>query len=185
MTLSTQWFLEGSVCEMTPQKHGDERGFLSETFKIKSLEELKIFDDFVQDNHSYSKEKYTFRGLHFQRPPFNQAKLVRVLKGAILDIFLDLRKNSSTYLHHQMIEISEKKFNQVYIPSGFAHGFLTLEEDCEIFYKTSNYYSFEHDVSLAYFDQSLKISLPCDLEQMTISEKDKNGMKLNKLGDIF
>ena len=85
MTISTQWFLEGSVCEMTPQKHGDDRGFLSETFTVQSLEELKIFDTFVQDNHSYSKEKYTFRGLHFQRPPFNQAKLVRVLKGSILN----------------------------------------------------------------------------------------------------
>ncbi len=185
MAISTQWFLEGSICEMTPQKHGDERGFLSETFTIKSLEKLKIFDTFVQDNHSHSKEKYTFRGLHFQRPPFNQAKLVRVLKGSILDIFLDLRKNSPTYLQHHMIEISEKKFNQVYIPSGFAHGFLTLEEDCEIFYKTSNYYSHEHDMSLAYFDESLNISLPCTLAEMTLSEKDKNGMKLEELGEIF
>jgi dTDP-4-dehydrorhamnose 3,5-epimerase len=185
MTISTQWFLEGSVCEMTPQKHGDDRGFLSETFTVQSLEELKIFDTFVQDNHSYSKEKYTFRGLHFQRPPFNQAKLVRVLKGSILDIFLDLRKNSPTYLQHHMIEISEKKFNQVYIPSGFAHGFLTLEEDCEIFYKTSNYYSQEHDVSLAYFDESLNILLPCSVAEMTLSQKDKNGIKLDKLEEIF
>ncbi len=185
MTFSTEWFLNGSICEMTPIKHGDDRGFLSETFRIKSLEELGIYDVFVQDNHSFSRDKFTFRGLHFQKPPYNQAKLVRVLKGKILDIFLDLRSNSPTYLQHHMLEISEKKFNQVYIPSGFAHGFLTLEENCEIFYKTSNYYSLEHDVSLAYFDKSLNIELPCSADQMTLSSKDENGMYFHEIGEIF
>ena len=185
MTFSTKWLLNNSVCEMIPPKHGDSRGFLSETFKIKNLEELGIIDQFVQDNHSFSKEKFTFRGLHFQKPPFNQAKLVRVLRGKILDIFLDLRQSSPTYLHHGMLEISEDKFNQLYIPSGFAHGFLTLEENCEIFYKTSNYYSYEHDISLAYFDKSLDINLPCSQDELTLSEKDKNAIMLSELGEIF
>ena len=185
MAFKTKWYLNNSICELVPIKHGDSRGFLSETFKLSYLRELNILDQFVQDNHSLSQEKFTFRGMHFQKPPFDQAKLVRVLKGKILDIFIDLRQNSPTYLQHGMIEISEEKFNQVYIPSGFAHGFLTLEENCEIFYKTSNYYSFEHDVSLAYFDKKLKIDLPCSLNEMTMSNKDINASMLEEIGEVF
>jgi dTDP-4-dehydrorhamnose 3,5-epimerase len=185
MIFSTKWYLNDSICELVPKKHGDDRGYLSETFKVNFLESINITDKFVQDNHSLSKEKFTFRGLHFQKPPFDQAKLVRVLKGKILDIFLDLRTSSPTYLQHHMIEISEKKFNQVYIPSGFAHGFLTLEDNCEIFYKTSNYYSFDHDVSLAYFDKQLNINLPCSNNEMTMSDKDINALMLEEIGEVF
>ncbi|MDA9786391.1 dTDP-4-dehydrorhamnose 3,5-epimerase [Gammaproteobacteria bacterium] len=185
MAFSHSWHLQNSICEIFPEKHGDHRGFLSETFKVNSLKELGINDTFLQDNHSLSVDKYTFRGLHFQRPPHDQAKLVRVLKGKILDIFLDLRPSSPSYLHHHMIEISDQKFNQIFIPSGFAHGFLTLEKNCEIFYKTSNYYNQSHDVSLAYFDPTLNITLPCSIEEMTISDKDREALMLKDLGDIF
>ena len=115
-----------------PIVFGDERGFFLETFHVSRYADLAgISAPFLQDNHSLSVDKYTFRGLHFQRPPHDQAKLVRVLKGKILDIFLDLRPSSPSYLHHHMIEISDQKFNQIFIPSGFAHGFLTLEKNCE------------------------------------------------------
>ena len=185
MAFTTKWHLNNSVCELVPKKHGDDRGFLSETFKIDYLEKIGIENKFVQDNHSLSREKFTFRGLRFQKPPFAQAKLVRVLKGKILYIFVDLRASSPTYLQHRMIEISESKFNQIFIPSGFAHGFLTLENNCEIFYKTSNYYNYDHDVSLAYFDKKLKINLPCSQEEMTMSKKDVDALTLDEIGDIF
>ena len=167
-----------------PKVFSDSRGFFYEPYNKLKFDEYFGKTNFVQDNESKSV-RGVLRGFHFQKPPFDQAKLVRCIEGKVLDFALDLRKNSPTYLQHHMIEISEKKFNQVYIPSGFAHGFLTLEEDCEIFYKTSNYYSQEHDVSLAYFDESLNIFLPCSAAEMTLSQKDKNGIKLDKLEEIF
>jgi dTDP-4-dehydrorhamnose 3,5-epimerase len=140
MKFSTNWYLGNSVCELIPNKIEDKRGFFSEVYKQSSFHEIGIKDQFIQENHSYSKNLYTFRGLHFQKPPFEQAKLVRVLKGSIIDIAVDLRVNSDTYLQHRLFQLSDKNFKQAYIPVGFAHGFLTLEENCEISYKVSNFY---------------------------------------------
>ena len=144
----SKWYLNNSVCELFPVKIQDDRGYFSEVFQKKELKNLGIEDTFIQDNQSLSEYKYTFRGLHFQKPPFAQAKLVRVISGSIIDIAVDLRKNSPTYLDHVSVELSDKKFNQLYIPIGFAHGFLTLEKNCEILYKVSSPYDHKSDVSL-------------------------------------
>jgi dTDP-4-dehydrorhamnose 3,5-epimerase len=185
MNYSTKWHFDNSVCELVPNKIEDKRGFFSEVYQKNSFEELGIKDTFIQENHSLSRNKYTFRGLHLQRPPFEQAKLVRVLRGSIIDIAVDLRVNSKTYLHHQLIHVSAKNFRQVYVPVGFAHGFLTMEENCEIFYKVSNPYDQLSDVSISIFDDQLGVQLPCSREQMTISEKDLNGESVKSLGEIF
>jgi dTDP-4-dehydrorhamnose 3,5-epimerase len=185
MKLSAKWFLGDAVCELTPLKLEDKRGFFSEVYQNNSFKEIGIKDDFIQENHSFSKNKYTFRGLHFQKPPFEQAKLVRVLRGSIIDIAVDLRVNSPTHLQHRLISLSAENFKQVYVPIGFAHGFLTLEENCEISYKVSNPYDQVSDVSVSIFDEDLGIELPCTKEQMTLSEKDRDGEHIQSLGEIF
>jgi len=179
------WHLNNSVCELQPSKLEDDRGFFSEVFQNDEFKNLGIKDKFIQDNQSLSENKFTFRGLHFQKPPFEQAKLVRVLRGSILDIAVDLRKNSATYLEHVSIELSEQKFNQLYIPIGFAHGFLTLEKNCEILYKVSNPYNHQSDISLNVFDQKLKIDLGSAKDKIILSEKDKNAVSVNDIGGIF
>jgi len=185
MNFKHTWYLNNSVCELITQKHGDDRGFMSETYKKNCFEELGIKDEFVQENHSFSQNKYTFRGLHFQKPPFEQAKLVRVLKGSILDLAVDLRSDSPTYLQHVAIELSALNFKQVFIPCGFAHGFLTLEDDCEITYKISNYYNASSDVSVSIFDKDIGITLPCKRDEITFSSKDAAGQSWSSVGEIF
>tara|TARA_B100000902_G_scaffold380503_1_gene415992 strand:+ start:48 stop:611 length:564 start_codon:yes stop_codon:yes gene_type:complete len=185
MKFKDKWHLGNAVCELTPKKIEDKRGFFSEVYQKNSFEEIGIKDHFIQENHSFSKNKYTFRGLHFQKPPFEQAKLVRVLQGSIIDIAVDLRVNSETYLQHRLIDLSAKNFKQVYVPVGFAHGFLTLEENCEISYKVSNPYDYESDVSISIFDEELGIELPCQKENITISDKDHDGVLINTLDKIF
>ena len=181
----TKWYLGNSVCSLVPIKHEDERGFMSEVYEKNTLKELGIIENFIQENQSFTKEKFTFRGLHFQKPPYDQAKLIRVLQGSILDIFVDLRANSPTYLKHEAITLSAKNFKQVYIPSGFAHGFLTLEKNCEIIYKISNYYDHPSDASISVFDPALEISLPCKKDEVVMSEKDRNAKNWESIGEIF
>jgi dTDP-4-dehydrorhamnose 3,5-epimerase len=185
MSFLTTWHLNNSVCELVPLKHEDLRGFMSETYQKDALKVLGINENFVQENHSLSKNKNTFRGLHFQKPPHEQAKLVRVLRGSILDIVVDLRSNSPTYLQHEFITLSADNFKQVYIPAGFAHGFLTLENNCEITYKISNYYNQSSDVSISIFDKDLDIKLPCGRSDIIFSAKDEIGQSLQSIGDIF
>lgn len=182
---STTWHLNNSVCELLPMKIEDNRGFFSEVYQKSDMEKLGVSDDFIQENQSFTKKQYTFRGLHFQKPPFEQAKLIRVLKGSILDIALDLRRDSATYLQHKQFTLSAQNFKQLYIPAGFAHGFLTLEDNCEISYKVSNPYNHASDVSLSVFDEKLGIELPCPIDIIALSEKDKKGKKLDSLGIIF
>ena len=185
MKFSTKWYLGDSVCELIPKKIEDKRGFFSEVYQKNAFEEIGIKDHFIQENHSYSRNKYTFRGLHFQKPPFEQAKLVRVLRGSIIDIAVDIRVNSDTYLQHRLINLSAENFKQVYVPVGFAHGFLTLEENCEISYRVSNPYDHASDVSISVLDDELGIELPCLKEEITISEKDHDGVLIRSLGEIF
>ena len=156
-------------------KNEDERGYFSETFNKKNIEEFKDLQ-FVQDNQSLSKEKYTFRGLHFQTPPFAQDKLVRVLKGAILDIVVDLRKESKTYGKHAVIEITDTSFKQIFIPKNLAHGFLTIKDNTEVFYKVSNYYSKQHEFGINIFDRDLNISLPVSKDKIILSKKDQHNL---------
>ncbi|HCK03471.1 MAG TPA: dTDP-4-dehydrorhamnose 3,5-epimerase [Methylophilaceae bacterium] len=185
MKFTTEWYFGNDVCEITPLKIEDQRGFFSEVYQKTDFKQLGILDNFIQENHSYTKDKYTFRGLHFQKPPFEQAKLVRVLKGSILDIALDLRKESLTYLQHKQFTLTANNFKQLYIPVGFAHGFLTLEDHCEISYKVSNPYNHPSDVSLSVFDEKLGITLPCSKEDIALSKKDNDALELNSLGKIF
>lgn len=158
---------------LVPRKHGDARGFFSETYNRKSLAALGIDIDFVQDNHSLSAEKGTVRGLHFQTPPFAQDKLVRVARGAVYDVAVDLRKDSPTYGRHVSAVLSAEAWNQVLVPIGFAHGFMTLEPDTEVIYKVSDYYAPDHDKGLLWNDPALGIAWPLAEGEAILSEKDR------------
>lgn len=129
------------VFEIKPVRHGDDRGFFSEVYNQKSMNDHGINIKFVQDNHSYSKDVGVLRGLHFQLPPFAQDKLVRVVKGRIFDVAVDIRKGSATFGLWTGLEVSADIWNQILVPKGFAHGFVTLEPDTEVLYKVSSLYS--------------------------------------------
>ena len=164
-----------------PRKHGDARGFFSETYNRKSLAALGIDIDFVQDNHSLSAEKGTVRGLHFQTPPFAQDKLVRVARGSVFDIAVDLRQGSPTYGRHVSAVLSAEAWNQILVPIGFAHGFMTLEPDTEVIYKVSNYYSPDHDEGLLWNDPALGINWPISDDDAVLSDKDRKQPRLAEL----
>jgi dTDP-4-dehydrorhamnose 3,5-epimerase len=156
-----------------PKKFGDHRGFFSETYTKKTFEAAGLHYDFVQDNQSLSAEVGTIRGLHFQLPPFAQDKLVRVVRGAILDVAVDIRKGSPTFGRHVSAVISAAEWNQILVPVGFAHGFCTLEPDTEVAYKVSDHYAPEHDGGLLWNDPALGIAWPVTQDDALLSEKDK------------
>jgi dTDP-4-dehydrorhamnose 3,5-epimerase len=156
-----------------PRRFVDPRGFFSETFNAKSFAEAGIQQVFVQDNHSLSGPKGTVRGLHFQIPPFAQDKLVRVIRGSILDVVVDIRRNSPTYGQNVTVVLSAQEWNQLFIPLGFAHGFCTLEPDTEVLYKVSNFYSADHDRGLLWNDPDLGIDWPVSATTAILSDKDK------------
>jgi dTDP-4-dehydrorhamnose 3,5-epimerase len=153
-----------------PEVFRDERGFFLESYSKKKLEEAGISVDFVQDNHSISLRKGILRGLHFQTPQMSQAKLVRVIRGRVYDIILDLRKESPTFGKWQGFELSAENFEMLFVPRGFAHGFVTLEKNTEFQYKCDNYYSAKNDSGLIWNDPDLKIDWP--VENPILSEKD-------------
>lgn len=161
-----------------PRRLGDERGYFAETFKSSVLAEHGFTADFVQDNQSLSAQKGVVRGLHFQLPPFAQDKLVRVLKGAILDVAVDIRRDSPTFGHHVAVELSAANFRQLLVPKGFAHGFCTLEPDTEVAYKVTNYYSPECDRGILWNDPALGIQWPVAEDQAILSDKDRRAPKL-------
>ena len=165
--------LEG-VYILEPRVFGDERGWFMETYsKIKTPERAC---DFVQDNHSYSKEKGILRGIHFQNGEHAQAKLVRCIRGAVLDVAVDLRKGSPTYMQWEAVELSAENKKQLFIPRGFGHGFLTLTEDVEFVYKTDNYYNYESDRSIIWNDPD--IGVDWGTENPVLSEKDSSAPRL-------
>ena len=166
--------LEG-VYILEPRVFGDERGWFMETYsKIKTPEIANC--DFVQDNHSYSKEKGILRGIHFQNGEHAQAKLVRCIRGAVLDVAVDLRKGSPTYMQWEAVELSAENKKQLFIPRGFGHGFLTLTEDVEFVYKTDNYYNYESDRSIIWNDPD--IGVDWGTENPVLSEKDSSAPRL-------
>ncbi|MDX2223553.1 MAG: dTDP-4-dehydrorhamnose 3,5-epimerase [Rhodospirillaceae bacterium] len=167
------------------KKHGDARGFFSETFKQAAFADAGIDIPFVQDNHVLSPAKGTLRGLHFQSPPFDQAKLVRVARGAIFDIVVDIRVGSPTYGKTAAAIISAENWSQIFIPSGFAHGLLTLEPDTEVLYKVSNYYAPKNDFGLLWNDPALGIDWPLGDMTPLLSERDKLWPKLADLPAHF
>lgn len=168
-----------------PKKFGDHRGFFSETYNKIALASAGINLDFVQDNHSLSSQKGTVRGLHFQLPPFAQDKLVRVPKGSIFDVAVDVRKKSPTFGKHVSAVISATEWNQILVPAGFAHGFCTLEPDTEVIYKVTNYYSLQHDKGLLWNDPKLGIPWPLVGTEAVLSDKDKNQPLLSQSTDFF
>lgn len=168
-----------------PKKFGDHRGFFSETYTKKTFEAAGLHYDFVQDNHSLSAEVGTVRGLHFQLPPFAQDKLVRVVRGAILDVAVDIRKGSPTFGRHVSAVVSAADWNQILVPIGFAHGFCTLEPDTEVIYKVTDYYSPEHDRGLLWNDPELGIAWPVAADKARLSDKDHKHPTLARLGDLF
>ena len=170
---------------LKPRRFGDNRGMFSETYNAKAFAAAGIDVAFVQDNQSLSRPQGTVRGLHFQAEPFAQDKLVRVIRGSILDVAVDLRRASPTYGHSVAVVISTEEWNQLFIPKGFAHGFCTLEPDTEVLYKVTNFYSAEHDRGLLWNDPDLGIDWPVSAEGAVLSDKDKTHPRLKDLPAYF
>ena len=145
---------------ITPRRFGDDRGWFSETYHERRLRDLGIMADFVQDNHSYSKQAGTIRGIHFQRPPHAQAKLVRCVRGRIFDVAVDLRRASPTFGRYVAAELSADNGRQLFVPAGFGHAFLTLEVDCEVIYKVDDYYAPETEGGIGWNDPTVAIEWP-------------------------
>ena len=169
------------VALIKPQKFGDNRGFFMEAFKDNWFKENIADVTFVQDNQSLSCEKGTIRGLHYQKAPFGQGKLVRVLKGSIFDVAVDIRPNSETFGKWVGATLTSDGAEQLWIPDGFLHGFCTFEPDCEVFYKVTNPYNKESDAGIAFDDPAIGIEWPIDIKSAILSEKDKNQPKLSSL----
>ena len=143
-----------------PKKWGDSRGFFSESYKASAFAAAGLTEIFVQDNHSYSAEAGVLRGMHFQAPPRAQGKLVRVTRGAVFDVAVDLRAGSPTFGQHVSATLSSENWTQMYVPPGFAHGFLTLVNHTEVLYKTTDEYASEAEGGLAWNDPDLSIAWP-------------------------
>jgi dTDP-4-dehydrorhamnose 3,5-epimerase len=158
---------------IVPKRYVDERGWFSETFHKQRLHTVGITCRFVQDNQSCSKRTGTLRGLHFQVPPAAQAKLVTVLRGRILDVAVDVRRGSPTFGKYVSTELSSASGHQVYIPIGFAHGFLTLEDDVVVMYKTSDYYAPAHDSGIRWNDPDIAFPWPLKDTEIITSDKDR------------
>ena len=156
----------------------DERGFFMRTFDDSILKEKGLERKWVQENHSRSEEKGIIRGLHFQLPPFTETKLVRCIKGAVLDVFVDLRKNSKTFGQWDSIELSEENKKMIFIPRGFAHGFCTLTDESEVLYKVDNFYSPSSESGLLWNDSDILINWP--LINPTLSAKDSKNQSLKE-----
>ena len=171
-----------------PQIFEDSRGFFLESYNYNDFKEIGIENIFVQDNHSKSL-KEVLRGLHFQKGEYSQAKLVRVLKGAVLDIAIDLRENSETFGKYFAVELNEKNKKMFFIPRGFAHGFLTLEDDTEFFYKCDNFYNPQSEAGIIWNDGDLNIDwnfkkYGINEKELIISEKDKKNISFKEYKKI-
>jgi dTDP-4-dehydrorhamnose 3,5-epimerase len=164
--------LEG-VLVLRPRLIADERGFFSETWSEAVFAAAGIDLHFVQDNHSLSREVGVLRGLHFQSPPFAQDKLVRVSRGAVFDVAVDIRPGSPTYSEWAGIRLSAAEWNQLLIPKGFAHGFLALEPDSEVQYKVTAPYRRDHDQAIRFDDPDIGVDWPMDREALILSDKDR------------
>ncbi|MCT7406441.1 dTDP-4-dehydrorhamnose 3,5-epimerase [Aliarcobacter cryaerophilus] len=173
------------VVIIEPKVHGDSRGYFVETFVSNKLEEFLDYQiNFCQDNESKSS-KGVLRGLHYQLPPHAQTKLVRVISGRVLDVAVDIRKNSPTFGKYVAVELSGENKKQLLIPRGFAHGFVVLEDDTVFAYKVDNYYSPECDRGIAFDDKNLNIDWILNHNELNLSAKDIKQPKLNETNDLF
>lgn len=164
------------VFEILPKVFGDARGWFMETWSDRELKAAGITASFVQDNHSFSAEKGTLRGLHYQLNPMAQAKILRVTRGEIFDVAVDIRRGSPQYAQWVGVRLSAENKKQLFIPRGFAHGFLTLTDDVEVQYKADNYYSPEHDGGIRWDDPVIGVAWPA--EPVILSDKDRNAPTL-------
>lgn len=174
--------LEG-VYILIPKVFGDHRGFFMESWNRRTMEEAGLFYDFVQDNHSLSTAKGTLRGIHFQKGDKAQAKLVRCVRGAVLDVAVDLRHDSPTYKQWIGVELSEENKKQLLIPRGFGHGFVTLTDHVEFLYKTDNYYAPEADGGIRWNDPD--IGVDWGIDHPVLSEKDTKNPFLKDIEPVF
>ena len=163
--------LEG-VLEIVPKRHGDARGFFMETYNAERFAQAGIKLHFIQDNHSYSAAAGVLRGLHYQLAPRTQDKLLRVIRGRILDVCVDIRRSSKTFGKWIAHEISAEKGNQILVPRGFAHGFVTLVPDTEVLYKVTDTYSPDHERSIRFDDPAIGIKWPSIAGGFQLSDKD-------------
>lgn len=173
------------VLLIEPKRFGDARGFFSEVWKRSALAAAGFTADFVQDNHSLSREVGVVRGLHFQRPPTPQGKLVRVVRGRILDVAVDIREGSPTYGRHVAAELSAENWCQLWVPRGFAHGFMTLEPDTEVLYKVDGEYDPATDAGIAWDDPALAIEWPIPAGGVILSDKDRTAPRLADIAPPF
>ncbi len=173
------------VLVLKPKRFYDSRGYFSETYNKLKLEEAGIEVDFVQDNISVSKPRGTLRGLHYQKEPFAQAKLISVLKGAARDVVVDLRRRSPTFGRYTSVILSAGEGNQVFVPIGFAHGFVALEPDTMLSYKVSNFYSPQHDSGIRFDDAMLRIDWGMAPASLVISDKDRQLPSFDPKADYF
>jgi dTDP-4-dehydrorhamnose 3,5-epimerase len=170
---------------LTPAKHGDTRGFFSETFRADVMAPHVAESNFVQDNHARSMQQGVVRGLHYQIPPRAQGKLVRCTRGAILDVAVDIRIGSPTYGRHVAVELSAVNWRQLWVPPGFAHGYRTLEDDCEVIYKVTDYYAPECDRGIAWDDPALGIDWRLSAADAVLSDKDRRQPLLADVPPVF
>lgn len=172
------------VIIIEPKVHGDERGYFVETFRADKLEEFLGYKiNFCQDNESKSS-RGVLRGLHYQLAPAAQTKLVRVIQGKVLDVAVDIRKNSPTFGHHVCVELSAENKKQMLVPRGFAHGFIVLEDDTVFAYKVDNYYSPQNDRGILFSDEAIGINWLVPYAELNLSQKDKVQPKLSETNDL-
>ncbi|CAH1651667.1 dTDP-4-dehydrorhamnose 3,5-epimerase [Hyphomicrobiales bacterium] len=176
--------LDGVLLVRT-RRFGDRRGFFTEAYNRAEFVAVGIDSVFVQDNQSFSAPRGTIRGLHFQSPPHAQAKLVRVLRGAILDVVVDIRRHSPTFGRHLAVELDHAEGQQLFVPEGFAHGFCTLTPDTEVFYKVTDIYAPQCDRGIAWNDPALGIDWPVDAADASLSDKDRHQPLLSETEFVF
>ncbi len=173
------------VILIQPTTHSDERGYFLETFRQDLFEAAIGYKvNFLQDNESKST-KGVLRGLHYQLKPYTQAKLVRVIKGSVLDVAVDIRKSSLTFGQHVSIELNAQNKNQLFVPHGFAHGFVVLSESATFAYKVDNYYAPEYDRGIKFDDPKLGINWRLSLGELQLSSKDKINPSLSDATELF
>lgn len=168
------------VFEFVPKIYDDHRGFFYESFVLKKIQEITNTDiEFVQDNHSLSK-KNVLRGMHFQVTPWAQAKLLRCISGSILEVLVNIDKNSINFLKYEKILLSSKKKNIIFIPTNYAHGFLALENDTEVLYKCDKYYNPDKQITLKWNDEKINIKWNVDKQDVILSERDKDAVSFEQ-----
>lgn len=170
---------------LVPKRFGDARGVFCETFSRRVMDSLGLAYEWVQDNHSVSAERGTVRGLHFQIPPYAQTKLIRVTRGSILDVAVDIRRASPTFGKHVKRVLSAENWEQMLVPAGFAHAFCTLEAGTEVIYKVTDYYAPQHDRGILWNDPAIGIEWPVGAEAAVLSAKDRKLPLLRDAEELF